>query len=79
MEYKRYKKHGLSIEIDDGNATISEIYSFLGGTTFPTEGINGLCRLRDESGYYDGANLEITDFREDENRVGIDIETPCSR
>lgn len=79
MEYKRYKKHGLSIEIDDGNATISEIYSFLGGTTFPTEGINGLCRLRDESGYYDGANLEITDFREDENRVEIDFETPFTR
>lgn len=79
MEYKKYKNNGITIEIDDGIPAVSEIFNFLGGTTFPTEGMNGLCRLRDDSGFYNGAKLNVSDFRETAAGAEIDLETPYTR
>ena len=76
MEYKKYKKHGLTVETDDGLVAISEIFNFLGGSTFPTEGINGICHLRDDSGYYNGDKLEISSFEETENGIEISFKSP---
>ena len=79
MEYRKYKNNGITIEIDDGIPAVSEIFNFLGGTTFPTEGMNGLCRLRDDSGFYNGAKLKVADFRETASGAEIDLETPYTR
>ena len=62
MDYKRFSKHGLTVEVDEETAAISEIYNFLGGSTFPEPGLCGLCVLSDESGYYCGENFTVSAF-----------------
>ena len=79
MDYRRFSKHGITVEVDENTAAISEIYNFLGGSTFPEPGINGLCVLSDESGYYCGENLTVSSFNETESGVEVSFDTPYTR
>lgn len=79
MDYKRFSENGIAVEIDGDVAAIAEAFGFLGGSTFPEAGLNGLCVLSDESGFYYGENLKATRFEETEKGVEIDLETPCTR
>lgn len=79
MDYKKFSRHGLSVEVDEEIAAVSEIFNFLGGSTFPSEGINGLFRLCDESGYYNGDRIPPVSFEETKKGVELAFETPVTR
>lgn len=62
-DMRNFSGHGLRISYAGGIAAITDLPGFIGIGTYHLEGITGIYRLQDDSGFYDGQGLALTDFQ----------------